>query len=178
MLPLLRVPLAAASVVLALLPPRSAAPDPGPTPPPATVPRSVVVLGWTSPVAGPAVVVAPFDAPERDWLPGHRGVDLDASVGDVVRAAGPGTVTWAAPVAGRGVVVVQHPDGRRTTYEPVDPAVDAGETVMAGDALGELATGSGHCGGVPSCLHWGLRRGEDYLDPMLLLRRGRPVLLP
>jgi murein DD-endopeptidase MepM/ murein hydrolase activator NlpD len=124
------------------------------------------------------VVLDRFDPPARQWLPGHRGVDLDASVGDLVRAAGAGRVTWAGPLAGRGVVVVRHPDGRRTTYEPVDPVVAVGDEVATGDPLGRLATGVGHCGGVVSCLHWGLRRDDDYLDPMLLLRRGRPVLLP
>jgi murein DD-endopeptidase MepM/ murein hydrolase activator NlpD len=87
-------------------------------------------------------------------------------------------VSWAAPIAGRGVVVVLHPDGRRTTYEPVDASVEVGEDVEPGEELGRLGAGSGHCGGVPSCLHWGLRRDDSYLDPLLLLRHGRPVLLP
>jgi murein DD-endopeptidase MepM/ murein hydrolase activator NlpD len=160
-LPALSVPLAVLAVTVSLL---------GPTAAPSPV--------WTAPVVGPVLVLQPFDPPPEPWLPGHRGVDLDADVGDPVLAAGAGTVTWAAPIAGRGVVVVLHEDGRRTTYEPVDPSVSVGDAVEAGDPLGVIAPGVGHCGGVPSCLHWGLRRGEDYLDPMLLLRRGRPVLLP
>ncbi len=176
MLPLLRAPLMAASVVLALLPPRAAAPEPGRPAAPSPAPSPATALAWSAPVDGP--VLSRFDPPAEPWLPGHRGVDLDAQVGDVVRAAGPGTVTWAAPLAGRGVVVVLHPDGRRTTYEPVDPVVEVGDVVGTGDVLGVLTAGAGHCGGVPSCLHWGLRRGDDYLDPMQLLRRGRPVLLP
>ncbi len=178
MLPVLGAPLAAASVVLALLPGASAPSTAGPAPGAAPTARPAAGVTWTAPVEGPVAVLDRFDPPARRWLPGHRGVDLAAAVGDAVRAAGPGTVTWAAPVAGRGVVVVRHPDGRRTTYEPVDPAVGVGDVVAAGDALGRLAPGAGHCGGVLSCLHWGLRRGDDYLDPMLLLRRGRPVLLP
>ena len=105
-------------------------------------------------------------------------LDLAAEVGSTVRAAGPGTVTWAAPLPGRGVVVVSHPDGRRTTYEPVAASVHVGDDIVAGDVLGVIDHGDVHCGGLLSCLHWGLRRGRDYLDPMLLLRRGRPVLLP
>jgi murein DD-endopeptidase MepM/ murein hydrolase activator NlpD len=133
---------------------------------------------WVAPVAGPVVVLRGFDPPSQPWLPGHRGVDLDAEVGDPVRTAGAGTITWAAPIGGRGVVVVEHEDGRRTTYEPVEPSVMFGDVVAAGEAIGVLAEGARHCGGSLSCLHWGLRRDEDYLDPMLLLRRGRPVLLP
>ncbi len=155
------MPLAAVAVALSLL---------SPTPTPSA--------GWAAPVDGPVLVLRRFDPPPEPWLPGHRGVDLDADVGDAILAAGAGTVTWAAPIAGRGVVVVTHEDGRRTTYEPVDPSVSVGDTVETGDPLGVVAPGVGHCGGVPSCLHWGLRRGEDYLDPMLLLRSGRPVLLP
>jgi murein DD-endopeptidase MepM/ murein hydrolase activator NlpD len=177
-LPALTVPLAALSVTLSLFGP-SAGPNAGSFAAPPPVPASTAPgTAWTAPVEGPVVVLRRFDPPPEPWLPGHRGVDLDADVGDAVLAAGAGTVTWAAPIAGRGVVVVRHADGRRTTYEPVDPSVSLGDAVEAGDPLGAVAPGVGHCGGVPSCLHWGLRRGEDYLDPMLLLRRGRPVLLP
>jgi len=133
---------------------------------------------WVAPLDGDVRVVRAFDPPPRAWLPGHRGVDLDADPGDTVRAAGPGSVTFASDLAGRGVVVVLHPDGRRTTYEPVTATVSVGDVVRAGDRIGVLATGDTHCGGIVSCLHWGLRRGRDYLDPMRLLDPGRPVLLP
>jgi murein DD-endopeptidase MepM/ murein hydrolase activator NlpD len=126
----------------------------------------------------PVVVVRPFAPPPMAWLPGHRGVDLAAERGDVVRAAGAGTVTVAGEIAGRGVVVVSHADGLRTTYEPVTAAVAVGQAVAAGDEIGTLAAGAAHCGGAVPCLHWGLRRGRDYLDPMLLLEPLRPVLLP
>ncbi|HET7900411.1 MAG TPA: M23 family metallopeptidase [Candidatus Nanopelagicales bacterium] len=132
---------------------------------------------WTAPVA-PVVLLAPYDPPARRWLPGHRGVDLAAAQGQAVRAAGPGTVTWAGVLVDRGVVVVSHTDGMRTTYEPVDPVVAVGDHVERGELLGTLGSGDVHCGGVPRCLHWGLRRGRDYLDPWLLLHPGRAVLLP
>src|ERR1700733_3037098 len=77
----------------------------------------------------PARVVRAFDPPAAPWLPGHRGVDLAAPPGAVVRAAGAGRVVYAAVLAGRGVVSVQHPDGLRTTYEPVKPSVVAGDSV-------------------------------------------------
>lgn len=133
---------------------------------------------WVAPVDGPVVVVRPFAPPPWPWLPGHRGVDLAAVRGTIVRAAGGGTVTVAGDIAGRGVVVVAHPDGLRTTYEPVSPLVSVGDVVAAGDALGTVADGAVHCGGPDPCLHWGLRRGHAYLDPMLLLEPLRAVLLP
>lgn len=86
-------------------------------------------------------------------------------------------VTFAGPLAGRGVVTVSH-GGLRTTYEPVTATVAAGDAVAAGDPLGTLASGTSHCGGYPPCLHWGLLRGTTYLDPLLLLGLSHPILLP
>jgi murein DD-endopeptidase MepM/ murein hydrolase activator NlpD len=94
-----------------------------------------------------------------------------------VLAAGAGRVTFSAVVAGRGVVVVTHPGGLRTTYEPVEQRAPVGTVVAAGDALGHLGARAGHCGARP-CLHWGLRRGAEYLDPLTVVGRGPPVLLP
>ncbi len=86
-------------------------------------------------------------------------------------------MTFAGPLAGRGVVVVTHGDGTRMTYEPVTATVTRGDRVRAGDALGRLTAVGSHC--VPlACLHWGRRRGDVYLDPMLLLRPGPARLLP
>lgn len=129
------------------------------------------------PVDGPPRLVRPFDPPPRPWLPGHRGVDLAAAPGARVRAAGSGMVLFAGLVAGRPVVTVGHTDGLRTTYEPVHPTVRVGAPVVAGTPLGELATGHPGCP-VSACLHWGLRRGVVYLDPLALLGPIRVRLLP
>jgi murein DD-endopeptidase MepM/ murein hydrolase activator NlpD len=130
--------------------------------------------GW--PVAS-RLVVRRFDPPPRPWLAGHRGVDLAGSPSEVVRAAGSGTVVYAGVIAGRGVVSVAHPGGLRTTYEPLTPVVAVGDVVGPGAPLGTLE--GGHPGCVaPACLHWGLRRGDLYLDPLALLGLGRVRLLP
>jgi murein DD-endopeptidase MepM/ murein hydrolase activator NlpD len=94
-----------------------------------------------------------------------------------VRAAGPGTVIFAGRVAGRGVISVAHPGGLRTTYEPVTATVSVGEPVAAGALLGTLEAGHPGCPAA-ACLHWGLRRGDVYLDPLALLGLGRVRLLP
>ncbi|WP_327042907.1 M23 family metallopeptidase [Micromonospora ureilytica] len=129
------------------------------------------------PVDGPPRPVRRFDRPPRPWLPGHRGVDLAAPAGAVVRSAGPGTVLYAGLVAGRPVVTVGHADGLRTTHEPVQPGVRPGQPVAAGAPLGELLPGHPGCP-AEACLHWGLRRGEEYLDPLALLGLGPVRLLP
>ena len=46
-----------------------------------------------------------------------------------------------------------------------------------GDLLGRLEPGHPGCP-VAACLHWGLRRGAVYLDPLLLVRPVRVRLLP
>src|SRR5699024_1065903 len=116
-----------------------------------------------------------FEAPAQRWGRGHRGVDLATPHGTGVRAAAEGVVVFAGRVVDRPVVSIDHPDGVRTTYEPVDPAVRPGQRVGAGTLIGNLAstdTGA-HCD--EHCLHWGARTGPDaYLDPLLLLR-SEPV---
>nr|WP_233513790.1 M23 family metallopeptidase [Micromonospora craterilacus] len=129
------------------------------------------------PVDGAPNPVRRFDPPPRPWLSGHRGVDLLALPGATIRAAGAGTVLFAGMVAGRPVVSVEHADGLRTTYEPVQPVVTAGTVVPAGAALGGLLPGHAGCPG-DACLHWGLRQGSDYLDPLALVGLGRARLLP
>ena len=128
------------------------------------------------PVPGPHVIRR-FDPPPHPWLAGHRGVDLSAPPATPVRAAAAGTVLFAESIAGRGVVSIAHPGGLRTTYEPLTIGpVRAGDVVSAGQEIGTLA--AGHSGCPAACLHWGLRRGDDYLDPLTLLGAGRVRLLP
>ncbi|MGA5099015.1 murein hydrolase activator EnvC family protein [Streptomyces lavendulocolor] len=135
-------------------------------------PRPAVVRGWEPPASA--------------YGPGHRGVDLSAPPGTVVRAAAAGRVSFAGPVAGRGVLSVTltatGAPPLRTTYEPVRPLVRPGADVTAGQVVAVVAPGAGaHC--APACLHWGLRRGDTYLDPLsllptALLRRPPSRLLP
>lgn len=135
-----------------------------------------LLLLYQWPVRPPSVA-RPFQPPPQPWLSGHRGVDLGASPGTVVRSAGSGVVVYAQRLAGRGVVSVAHAGGLRTTYEPVTATVAAGDTVAVGDPIGALEPGHPGCP-VSACLHWGLRRGEVYLDPLRLLGPRRVRLLP
>ena len=121
-------------------------------------------------------IVEVFDPPDSPYGSGHRGVDLRGSPGQPVLAALPGTVTYAGPLAGRGVVVVDH-GATRTTYQPVTATVPVGTPVAAGAQIGVLALPGSHC--FPSaCLHWGWIDGETYLDPLRLVGYGPVRLLP
>ena len=124
-------------------------------------------------------VVTPYDPPPERWLPGHRGVDLDAGSDPThtVVAAGDGVVVFAGAVAGRPVVSIDHAGGLRTTYEPVTPTVTVGTRLRRGQPIGVLEAGHQGCGAA-WCLHWGARRGRDYLDPTALVDRGVVVLKP
>jgi murein DD-endopeptidase MepM/ murein hydrolase activator NlpD len=154
-------PAVLAAVVVAALAPVPATAGPLPAELPAAAP-------WTAPLPGEPAVTRPFEAPAHAYGPGHRGADLGGASGTPVLAAGDGVVVFAGMVAGRPVVSVDHADGLRTTYEPVDPAVGAGQRVARGSPIGTLVVGHMGCP-VEACLHWGLRRGEGYLDPLLLL---------
>jgi murein DD-endopeptidase MepM/ murein hydrolase activator NlpD len=157
------------SVLTALLAPVVATAEPTPPPSPSTL--------WTAPLPGDPVVTRPFEPPPHPYGRGHRGADLAGTAGAAVLAAGDGVVAFAGMVAGRPLLSIDHAHGLRTTYEPVDPSVGAGQPVSRGSPVGTLAVGHAGCP-VEACLHWGLRRGETYLDPLVLLRPPRVRLLP
>lgn len=130
------------------------------------------------PTGAPAAVVEEFDPPAVVWGRGHRGVDLAAAEGSQVRSAAAGTIVYAGMVAGRPVVSIDHGDGIRTTYEPVEASVSAGETVSAGQVIGTLL--QGHRSDGVCALHWGARTGpRTYINPLRLLQpaviRLKPV---
>jgi murein DD-endopeptidase MepM/ murein hydrolase activator NlpD len=140
-------------------------------------PTPVAQARFRWPLDGHPQVVRRFAPPPRPWLPGHRGVDLAADTGVPVYAAGPGVVRFAGGLAGRGVVSIDHTDGLRTTYEPVTATVSADQVVRAGDVIGHLEAGHPGCP-VAACLHWGLRCGDVYLDPLALVGAAHVRLLP
>lgn len=133
---------------------------------------------WGWPLHGETTVERPFVPPSTAWGAGHRGVDLQGQKGDAVLAAGEGVVTYAGLLAGRGVVTVSHAGGLRTTYEPVTAGVRVGVLVAQGQRIGTLSTGHGSCRAGATCLHWGLLRGDTYLDPLSLITQGQLRLLP
>jgi len=112
--------------------------------------------------------VAPVDAPVIDhfrppaclWCSGNRGIDYGTPAGVAVHAAAAGRVSFAGQVGGDLFVVVGHPDGLRTTYGFLGAiSVATGDAVAQGQVVGSTA----------GPLHFGVRRGDIYLDPELLL---------
>jgi hypothetical protein len=133
--------------------------------------------GFVAPLPTPLTVLHEFDPPAQPWLPGNRGVDLAATTGEPVVAAAGGVVLYAGPLAGRGVVSIDH-GATRTTYEPVDAVVTRGQTVRRGQVIGRVAAVSDGCGPLGGCLHWGAIRADGYVDPLGLLAVAHVRLLP
>jgi hypothetical protein len=137
------------------------------------LPSAALADRWLPPV--PGEVSRAFAYSRADpFAPGaHRGIDLGARPGTVVRAACAGRVLHAGRVAGADAVVSLHCGGRRVSHLPLARvSVRTDSTVRAGAPLGTLAPG--HDG-----LHLGVRRDGDpfgYEDPAGLLPAARPVL--
>lgn len=164
-------------------PPPAVAGTAGTDPPGLPDPRvPAVARSW--PVIPRPVVLRGWNPPPTPYARGHRGVDLAATPGTLVRAVAPGRVSFAGHVAGRGVVSVEltgtGAPPLRTTYEPVRASVHKGDEVTPGIPLGTLEPAT-HC--ATPCLHWGLLRAKTYLNPLALLppwllNRGPSRLLP
>src|SRR5262249_44963837 len=152
----------------------AAGPPPLPAPGPSAAPVS---YRW--PLSGVPRIVARFDPPAQPWLPGQRGV-IFATVPDAaVDAAGGGPIHFGRRGRGGGGGGRAHPGGLRTTYEPVRVLVRAGQRVDAGTVIGRVLPGLAGCPpDVAACLHWGLLRGGNYLDPLSLFGDGAVRLLP
>jgi murein DD-endopeptidase MepM/ murein hydrolase activator NlpD len=132
---------------------------------------------WIWPLTPRPAVLRTFVVGPYRWSAGHRGVDLAARPGTAVQAPAAGVVTFARNVVSRPVLVITHDNGVRTTYEPVAGTVPFGARVSRGAVIGTVADVVGHCGS-HTCMHWGARRGDRYIDPLGLLTAPRIVLLP
>ena len=132
---------------------------------------------WSWPLTPKPAALRVFDPPAKPWLSGHRGVDLGAgSFGAVVSAPASGTVSFVGVVVDRPVITIDHGNGLRSSFEPVESGLVEGAHVARGESLGHILPG--HCGAQP-CVHWGVRRGQEYVNPLAFVTDLRPsILLP
>lgn len=170
---------------------------PGSVQGPSTVELTASRLRYRSPtVESRPRVVHPFEKPAQRWSAGHRGVDLAVPENDRrVYAPAPGKVVFSGTVVNRKVLVIAHPDGRRSTFEPMDEALPVGTPVAAGEVIGTVAVTAGGTSERPYrrcstvCLYWGVRQGgargdgsgktAEYINPMSLLgSKEQSILLP
>lgn len=121
--------------------------------------------GFTWPVTGEITETWSLDCGTDR---GHRGVDIAADAGTVIRAAAAGTVGFVGYTpaeSGSTTITINHEGGLRTTYLHVaGPRVSNGETVSQGQTI---ATANG------SPLHFSIKlvsgNHEAYFNPLQLL---------
>jgi hypothetical protein len=130
-------------------------------------------LAW--PLSPEPMVTLSFQAPDGRYGAGHRGVDLAATPGQQVLAAGPGVVVFAGTVAGCGVVAVDRDGGLRTTYEPVAQPSPPGSGLPRPAHRHRPARSPESS--LVACLHWGISRGDEYLDPLTLIESDAQIRL-
>jgi len=124
---------------------------------------------WAAPVAAP--LSDPYRAPRCRWCNGNRGIEYGTGIGATVRAVASGRVSFVGPVAGTTYLVVRHSDGIRATYGNIsDVRLRVGQLVVRGMRVGSTA----------GRFHFGLRRGDRYIDPTPFIGRlvYRPRLIP
>lgn len=122
------------------------------------------------------IIVTDFDKPQHNWLPGHRGIDLRPPLNTNVLSPAPGTIGFVGKVAGKPVVTVLHSGGLRSTLEPVNTELIKGTEVWAGQVIGTISIdGPWHC--PTACVHWGVKNGDDYLDPWKFVRDWVRIIL-
>jgi hypothetical protein len=165
----------------------AAVPERSVRPPPATPDPPPVPPLWM-PLAG--AVVRGFDTRAGPYGPGHRGIDIAASVGELVRSPTAGRVVFAGRVAGTNWVSLLVAPGVVVTLGPLlDPAAPT-------DRLGRRSpvgrVGPGHStppvgraasgresGREGATLHLSVRVDGIYVDPLAyLVDRPRPRLAP
>lgn len=160
----MRVSIVPAALLLILAPAQAAAPE-------------SAAGGWSWPLSPRPAVLRSFEPPDRPWLSGHRGVDLRAAYdGAPVTAPAPGRVSFVGVVVDRPVLTIDHGNGLRSSFEPVESTLRPGDAVAEGAVVGRALPG--HCGGTP-CIHWGVRHDDAYLNPLAFVMDLRPsILLP
>ena len=108
------------------------------------------------------------------WEKHAAGIDIDAAVGDPVRAVRDGRVVFTGgdPCCGYGLfIIIEHDAGWSSLYAHLSEAqVQAGDEVAQGDVIG-LAGATGTVTGPH--LHFELRLRGEPVDPLLYLPPGR-----
>jgi murein DD-endopeptidase MepM/ murein hydrolase activator NlpD len=118
---------------------------------------------WTWPVVGP--VTRGFDPPGSPFGAGHRGIDVAAQVGTLVRAPAAGVITFAGNVGGRLFVTIDHGGGLLSTCSFLSSLlVHKGDVVAQGQGI--ALSGTGHVGDTIPNVHLGVRLSGEYVDPL------------
>jgi murein DD-endopeptidase MepM/ murein hydrolase activator NlpD len=103
----------------------------------------------------------------------HTGTDIATAWGTPVLAPASGTVVFAGTMGdGAGVVVMTHDSGLVSMYAHLEnrvfpAAVKAGDTVRAGDRIGNVGLTGNTTG---AHLHWSVWRNGELIDPLSMIK--------
>ncbi|WP_167142060.1 M23 family metallopeptidase [Canibacter zhoujuaniae] len=129
---------------------------------------------WCTPFDAPLNVTRYFDLPFY-YAAGHRGIDIAKQPASApVRAPAGGTVSFVGKVVDRHVISVQVSPELVYSIEPVATDLQVGDRVTRCQPLGTVE-GAGHT--AAAAIHIGVRKNDDYINPIRFFRR-KPVLLP
>jgi murein DD-endopeptidase MepM/ murein hydrolase activator NlpD len=147
---------------------REPPPAPPPTPRPASPKTSAATQAstWRWPHGGP---ITQFFGQSLTRWGYHYGIDIDGSTGDRIRAARAGRVVVAGRYDGCGglEVHIDHGDGLVSWYRHLSRVdVRVGARVAAGTVIGRMGATGCVTG---SHLHFAIRRGTTFLDPLRFL---------
>lgn len=131
---------------------------------------------WQWPLIPQPAVARAYDPPPRPWMPGHRGVDLEADPGQSVLAPTAGTISFSGMVAGRQVITLTTDEGYKVSFEPIADPLPRGTTVAEGQPIARRDPDRRHegCG---ECLHVGVRWKQEYMNPLLFFTDLAPSVL-
>ncbi len=113
---------------------------------------------------------AEYRAPETEYGPGHRGLDLTLETNASIKAPTDGTVSFADLVVDRPVVTIRTQSGYLVSFEPACTNLKVGDTVRSGSEFARHCEPASdyryHC---ESCVHYSVRSQFGYLSPEYFL---------
>jgi murein DD-endopeptidase MepM/ murein hydrolase activator NlpD len=139
-------------------------------------------LGWQMPFNAPHRLLRLYLQPNSDYSAGHRGIDLEAAIGETVYAPADGQVNYVGKIVNRGVLSLNHVGNLVSELEPVCSTLKAGALVSRGQAIGQIClpdvSYKSHVPGLTS-IHFSLRVSGRYLSPQKFVGGLNPSrLLP
>ena len=151
-------------------------PAPSPTAVPAAAPKETDAL-LPAPVEGDVVLAFAKDtllySPTLDQWTSHLGLDIAAPQGSAVRAVAKGVVLRVEndPLMGY-CIALRHEDELLSVYANLDalPALQAGDSVKAGEQIGKVGTSAIAESAEAAHLHFELYESEKAIDPLPRLR--------
>lgn len=99
----------------------------------------------------------------------HHGLDISAHIGDPVRAAASGSVSFTGVQGVYGkMIVIDHPGGRQTAYAHLSEIdVSKGSQVSRGQTIGKVGVTGNSTG---PHLHFEVRQAKKAINPIAVLK--------